>query len=164
MRRPTRSYPAQGRPSFPHVGTRTLVVGAKAPVFEAQSTRGTICLTDFRGKKHVILVVYPGEYTPLCVTHMQAFQKELARFEELGAQVVGVSPDRLDVQYLLSTRENLHFPLIADVKGEVMGLYAYTRMTFIIDKSGVIRFMQKGVPDTRTLINEVATLNCLGRA
>ena len=89
---------------------------------------------------------------------MQAFQNELQRFEKLNAQVVGVSPDSLATHNEFAEKYGLKFPLIADEKGEIQKLYAPGRVTFIIDKTGIIRFIQKGVPDNETLLNELSKL------
>ena len=41
-----------------------LVIGEKAPSFEAPSTQGTVRLSDFQGKKHVVLAFYIKDFTP----------------------------------------------------------------------------------------------------
>lgn len=46
------------------IGTHTLEVGEKAPLFEAQSTQGVTRLADFLGKKHVVLAFYFADFTP----------------------------------------------------------------------------------------------------
>jgi hypothetical protein len=41
-----------------------LTIGEKAPSFEASSTQGTLSLSDFQGKKHVVLAFYIKDFTP----------------------------------------------------------------------------------------------------
>jgi len=89
---------------------------------------------------------------------MQAFQNDLQRFEKLNAQVLGVSPDSLATHNEFGEKYGLKFPLIADDKGEIQKLYAPGRVTFIIDKSGTIRFIQNGVPDNEILLKELSKL------
>jgi len=48
--------------------------------------------------------------------------------------------------------------LLADEQGQMQKLYAPGRVTFLIDKGGVVRFVQKGVPDNRALLKELAKL------
>ena len=83
---------------------------------------------------------------------------DLKKFEKLNTQVLGVSPDTLKTHQRFTEKYDLHFPLIADDKGAIAGLYAPGRITFIIDKAGVIRFIQKGVPNTRVLLDELERL------
>ena len=89
---------------------------------------------------------------------MQAFQTDLQRFEKLNAQVLGVSTDSLATHEEFSSEHGLSFPLIADERGELQKLYAPGRVTFIIDKTGTVRFVQKGIPVNQTLLDELANL------
>ncbi len=89
---------------------------------------------------------------------MTAFQNDLRHFEKLNTQVLGVSPDTLGTHREFAERYGLNFPLIADEKGALTRLYGPGRVTFIIDKGGIIRFIHKGVPDNRVLLNELEKL------
>lgn len=89
---------------------------------------------------------------------MRAFQDDLQRFEKLNAQVLGVSTDSLATHNEFANAYGLTFPLVVDDKGEIQRSYAPGRVTFIIDKSGTIRFIQKGVPDNKILLTELSKL------
>ena len=89
---------------------------------------------------------------------MQAFQDDLARFEKLNAQVLGVSPDSVATHIEFAKKYGLKFPLLADEQGQMQKLYAPGRVTFLIDKNGVVRFIQKGIPDNKVLLKELAGL------
>ena len=89
---------------------------------------------------------------------MQAFQRDLSRFEGLNAQVLGVSPDSPATHDEFRAKYGITFPLISDEKGAVQKEYAPGRVTFIIDKAGVVRFIQKGVPDNELLLRELEKL------
>lgn len=89
---------------------------------------------------------------------MQAFQNDLARFEKLNAQVLGVSPDDVATHGEFAEKYGLKFPLLADDRGKIQKQYAPGRVTFIIDKNGVVRFVQKGVPDNNLLLKELSAL------
>lgn len=158
----TRSSPGSRIPY--HSGSRLISIGSRAPIFEAWSTEGVISLIDYRGRKHVVLAFYPQDFSAICTAQMQSFQRDLSKFQDLGAEIIGVSPDNLERHHRFSRENNLQFPLISDVKGDVTGLFSTDRMTYLIDREGIVRFIQKGVADTKILINELATLNCLGRA
>ena len=83
---------------------------------------------------------------------------DLKKFEKLNTQVLGVSPDTLKTHQRFTEKYDLHFPLIADEKGAIATMYAPGRITFIIDKAGVIRYIQKGVPNARVLLDELEKL------
>lgn len=89
---------------------------------------------------------------------MLAFQRDLSRFEGLNAQVLGVSPDSPVTHDEFRAKHGITFPLISDEKGEVQKKYAPGRITFIIDRAGVVRFIQKGVPDNALLLRELEKL------
>ena len=88
---------------------------------------------------------------------MQAFQDGIARFEELNAQVLGVSSDTLETHRDFARKLGLSFPLIAD-DGVIRKLYGGGRRTYLIDQSGIIRFFYKGMPDNDTLLREISNL------
>lgn len=89
---------------------------------------------------------------------MQAFQNDLARFEKLNAQVLGVSPDDVATHSEFAKKYSLKFPLLADEQGQIQKQYAPGRVTFIIDKNGVVRFVQHGVPKNKDLLKELSKL------
>jgi peroxiredoxin Q/BCP len=88
---------------------------------------------------------------------MQAFQNDFKRFEKLNAQVLGVSRDDLETHQAFAKELGLQFPLIAD-DGTIIKLYGSGRITYIIDQSGVIRYVNKGMPENDRLIEELEKL------
>lgn len=89
---------------------------------------------------------------------MLAFQNDFDCFERLNAQVLGVSPDSLATHQEFAKKHDLRFPLISDPKGDLQKMYASGGVTFIVDKTGTIRFIQKGTPDNEALLRELALL------
>ena len=89
---------------------------------------------------------------------MQAFQNDLDRFEKLNAQVLGVSSDSVATHGEFAKKYSLKFPLLADDQGKIQKQYAPGRVTFIIDKNGVVRFVKNGVPDNKELLQELSKL------
>ncbi len=89
---------------------------------------------------------------------MQAFQKELSLFEEQDAQVLGVSSDTVATHAEFAREHGLAFPLLADENGTIQKLYGAGRATFVIDKAGIIRHIQRGFPDTAKLLANLAKL------
>ncbi len=88
---------------------------------------------------------------------MQAFQRDLAQFEKLNAQVLGISSDSLETHQKFADKYQISFPLIAD-DGSLKNLYSNRRNTYIIDRQGIIRFIQSGIPDNQELLKQLAQL------
>jgi peroxiredoxin Q/BCP len=88
---------------------------------------------------------------------MQAFQSDIARFEKLNAQVLGVSPDSLQTHHDFAEHLGLSFPLISD-EGVLRTLYGGGRITYLIGQDGIIRFLHKGMPENNTLLGEISAL------
>ncbi len=56
-------------------------------------------------------------------------------------------------------RQNkISFPLLADERGEIRQLFGGGRITYIVDQNGIIRFVQKGIPDNKALLKELEKL------
>lgn len=88
---------------------------------------------------------------------MKAFQNDIARFEELNVQVLGVSSDSLESHKAFSDQLGLSFPLITD-DGSISKLYGSGRVTTLIDQEGIVRYVYKGMPDNEKLLQEVSNL------
>jgi len=88
---------------------------------------------------------------------MKAFQNDLERFEKLGARVLGVSGDSLETHKDFVTKLGLNFSLLVD-DGTIRKLYGSGRITYLIDSSGFIRYVHKGMPDNDKLIQEIGKL------
>lgn len=88
---------------------------------------------------------------------MQAFQDDLARFEKLNAQVLGVSSDTLETHLDFVEKLGLGFPLVAD-DGVIRKLYGGGRITYLIDQAAIIRFLHKGMPDNDMLLRKIRNL------
>ena len=86
---------------------------------------------------------------------MQAFQQDIKKFESLKAQVLGISPDDVETHQRFSKELGLRFPLIADTDRKIQALYRQGRVTFVIDRQGVIRFIQEGMPKNDVLLDQV---------
>ena len=89
---------------------------------------------------------------------MQAFQKDLKKFEGLNAQVLGISTDNVETHKKFSDEYKLQFPLIADVSEQIRKLYAPGRITYLIDKNGIIRSIQEGVPRNKDFLKAIEKL------
>jgi peroxiredoxin Q/BCP len=88
---------------------------------------------------------------------MKAFQNNIERFEKLGAQVLGVSADSLETHNDFVEKLGLNFSLLVD-EGAIRKIYGSGRLTYLIDQSGIIRYVHKGMPDNDRLLLEVGKL------
>jgi peroxiredoxin Q/BCP len=76
----------------------------------------------------------------------------------LDAQIIGVSADSMETNRNFSEENGIAFPLITDKDKTIKKLYGRGRVTYLIDKSGVIRFIQKGVPNNQDFIENLRKL------
>jgi peroxiredoxin Q/BCP len=151
--------------------TAQLKVGDKAPAFSLHSYTSeggsnTINLSDFHGKKNVILAFYPKDDTPGCTKEMCSFSEDLSHFTNAQTQVLGISCDSISSHEKFTSNHNLKLPLLADEKGEVgkkYGAVAETggnasRVLFVIDKQGVVRHIINGMPTNSELLEIIKGL------
>ncbi len=118
-----------------------LTTGDRAPAFRLPDADGrTVALADFRGRR-LVLYFYPADLTPGCTTEACDFNDELATLEDLGAAVVGVSPDGAATHQTFRDRHGLRFPLLSDPDHAVMGAYGAYGEKSLYGKTvvGVIR-------------------------
>ena len=127
-------------------------VGDRAPAFRLPATGGSMMsLEDFAGK-HLVLVFYPGDDSPVCTKQLGSYNRDLAEFEALDAQVVGISAQSIDSHESFALKLGLKFPLLADSDKAVAGLYGTLgplgfarRSVFIVDGQGVIRYAHRAI-------------------
>src|SRR5260370_14697663 len=93
--------------------------GTSAPDFSLTTNDGSqISLKDYRGK-WVVLYFYPKDFTSGCTMEARNFQRDLAKFEQSGAVVLGVSVDTAQSHKDFCAKEGLNFKLLADPNAKV---------------------------------------------
>jgi len=131
------------------------VAGTQAPDFSLTTSDGSqISLKDYRGK-WVVLYFYPKDFTSGCTMEARNFQRDLAKFEQSGAVVLGVSVDTAQSHKDFCAKEGLNFKLLADPDAKVSTEYGSVmdykgeklaaRNTFIINPNGEIAKVYTGV-------------------
>ncbi len=129
--------------------------GTPAPDFSLTTSDGSqVSLKDYRGK-WVVLYFYPKDFTSGCTLEARNFQRDLAKYEEVGAVVLGVSVDTAQSHKDFCAKEGLNFKLLADPDAAVSTEYGSVmdykgeklaaRNTFIINPQGEIAKVYTGV-------------------
>jgi peroxiredoxin Q/BCP len=130
-------------------GERAPASGTLAPEFTLNSQDNKpVSLRDFRGK-WVVLYFYPKDFTSGCTIEAHNFQRDLERYEQKNAVILGVSVQNESSHQKFCTKEGLSFKLLADTKYVVSTSYdslvnlgvtkLSTRHTFLIDPEGIVR-------------------------
>jgi peroxiredoxin Q/BCP len=123
-------------------------VGDQAPDFTLKDQDSVeTSLSEYRGKQTVVLYFYPKDETPVCTKEACGFRDNYEAFVDAGAAVIGVSSDSVESHRSFATTRALPFRLLADTQGEVRKLFGVPkalglmpgRVTYIIDKEGVVR-------------------------
>lgn len=127
-------------------------VGDKAPLFVLKNQdQLNVRLKNFLGKKNVILVFYPLDFTPVWTGEMSEYREDYSRLQDLDTEVFGISVDSYASDKEFKKQLDLPFDLLSDWDRQVAREYGAfderqkvaTRKSFLIDKKGVIRFIQK---------------------
>ena len=130
------------------------LLGQPAPDFELPDADMTpVRLSDYRGRKNVVLYFYPKDDTPGCTIEAQEFSDLLDEFERLDTVVLGVSPDNCMSHGEFRDKYGLTVRLLADPEAKVCEAYGVMkeverngetrrkleRSTFIIDRDGIVQ-------------------------
>lgn len=99
---------------------KRLEIGDQAPAFTLPNDSGeTTSLADYQGKR-MLVYFYPRANTPGCTTEACDFRDSLTQLNDLGIEVVGISPDTVDKLVAFREKNNLTFPLLADPDKNVL--------------------------------------------
>jgi peroxiredoxin (alkyl hydroperoxide reductase subunit C) len=130
------------------------LIGDRFPDIRVETTHGTINLPDDYEGEWFVLFSHPGDFTPVCTTEFVAFEQRREEFEELNAELIGLSVDRVHshIKWTDWIEEELDvdvgFPIIADETGGVasrIGMIhpgagtATVRAVFLVNPEGIIR-------------------------
>ena len=133
-----------------------LLIGDTAPAFTLRGTDGTdagrrdYALDDYRGRP-VVVVFYPEDHTAVCTQQLRTYTAQIADFDDVGAQVLAVSPQSIESHEGFARQEGgFAFPLLADedrVVGEAYGIIGplgfYRRSAFVVDGAGTLRYAHR---------------------
>ncbi len=122
-------------------------MGDKAPSFEGITDSGEkISFSSLIGK-YVVLYFYPKDNSYGCTAEACGFRDNWEKIQSMGATVIGISSQSTETHSGFKKKNSLPFTLVSDPKNEIRKIYGATglitppRITFLIDKEGVVRFV-----------------------
>ena len=129
----------------------SLEVGSIAPDFELNDQFGQkVSLSSFKGHKNVVITFYPFAFTGTCTGELCALRDDISAFLNESVQLLAISCDSPFTQKVFAERENYQFPVLSDfwphgATAKAYGVFEESRGcalrgTFIIDKTGVVRW------------------------
>lgn len=153
-------------------------IGQEAPDFSLyDSGKNKISLSDFAGKKNVLLLFFPQAFTGVCTKELCAIRDDIGRYGNDNVQVLGISVDSVFTLAKFKLDQQYNYPLLSDFNKEVSALYdvlnpSFTdmgmrgvskRSAFIIDKEGVVQYTEvlehAGLmPDFKAIDDKIASL------
>src|SRR5215204_6954554 len=133
--------------------TTELKVGDTAPDFSLQASDGkTYKLSDFKGKKAVVVAWFPKAFTQGCTIECKSLAANGAKIREYDVAYFMASVDPLDQNTKFAAENKADFPLLSDPTKETATAYGVlmpagiaNRWTFYINKDGSIAFIDKSI-------------------
>jgi peroxiredoxin len=152
-------------------------VGQKAPDFSLFDTeRKKISLSDFKGK-NILILFYPQAFSRTCTAELCTVRDNIARYDNVNAQVLGISVDSVFTLKRYKEEQGYNFPLLSDFNKEASAAYdslyenwilemkgVSKRSAFIVDKDGIIQYAElvetkDAVPDFEAINKKLKLLN-----
>jgi len=149
-------------------------VGQEAPDFELKDQTGQpVRLSDYRGKKHVVVVFYPLSFTGVCESEMCGIRDSIDAFRSEEVETIAISVDAPPTHQRWANEQGFEFPLLSDFwpHGAVAQAYGVfderlglaTRGTFIVDQDGKVVYVDNNpIPEARDQDAWKAALRDLG--
>ena len=136
-----------------------ILEGKKCPSFEGECTNNkTVSNNDLIGK-NVVIYFYPKDSTPGCTTEGQDFRDNYESFKKTNTEIIGVSRDSIKSHENFKSKQNFPFELLSDPDEKMCKAFDVMKMksmygreyigvdrsTFLIDKSGIVKKIWRGV-------------------
>jgi peroxiredoxin len=148
-----------------------LSVGTAAPDFSLKDqNQKDVKLSDYRGKKNVVMVFYPLDWSPVCTNEHACLVNDMKQFDKLDAQVLGLSVDSVWSHKAFAEKTGIQYPLLADFQprgavAEKFGVYLADkgitgRAIAIVDRKGNVAWFKNYdipvVPDIKEVSDALA--------
>jgi peroxiredoxin Q/BCP len=145
---------------------KDLAVGDKAPDFTLKDQDGTeVTLSDFKGKKNVVLVFYPGDMTPGCTMQLCAIRDDWSKFVRTDTVVFGMNHGDAESHKLFIKKHAFPFPLLIDKDKKISTRYGAMKKFFkamvikrtvvVVGKDGTILFLKRGMPKDADILKAI---------
>lgn len=140
-----------------------LKVGDTAPDFELEDQNGKkVRLSQFNGKKNVILAFFPFAFSPVCTNELGELKEKEEAIKKMDAQVLAASVDSTWSQKAFAKELSVKFPLLSDFGKKTAALYGSLyedkgfakRSIFVIDKKGRVAYKRQYEPAQQPDIEE----------
>jgi mycoredoxin-dependent peroxiredoxin len=150
-----------------------LSVGTAAPDFSLKDqNQRDVKLSDYRGKKNVVIVFYPLDWSPVCTNEHVCVVNDIKQFDKLDAQVLGLSVDSVWSHKAFAEKMGIQYPLLADFQprgaiADKFGVYLADkgitgRAIVIVDRAGKIAWFKNYdipvVPDIKEVSEALANV------
>jgi peroxiredoxin len=133
----------------------SIQAGQKAPPFSLyDSDKNKVNLSEYAGK-NVLLLFFPLAFTSVCTAELCSVRDNLARYNQLNAEVFGISVDSLHTLNRFKQDQHLNFRLLSDFNKEVSAEYGCLydkfsfdmkgvskRAAFVLDKNGIVKYAE----------------------
>jgi peroxiredoxin len=155
---------------------QTIILNEPAIDFCLTDTRGNeIRLSDYKGKRNILLVFNRGYACPFCRRHMSNLQKDYSAFLERDTEILTLGPNSVKDYQRFWTVQNIPFIGCADIGNQVAKTYfqefnllklGWVPALFIIDKNQIIRFKHYGknmadIPDNQVVLDVIDQINAV---
>jgi peroxiredoxin len=139
--------------------------GSPAPDFALPNqARETVRLSDFRGRRNVVVAFHPLAFTPVCSVQVQAYERERPQLDGLDAEVLVLSTDPGPAKRAWAESLGVHVQMLSDFhpQGAVATAYGVMghgglaeRAVFVVDKQGIVRWAAKYRMDEQPPVEDV---------
>jgi peroxiredoxin Q/BCP len=128
---------------------KSVKVGDAVPEFILRDQNDSVFnVADYIGKKILVVYFYPKDESPVCTKEACSFRDNYSDFTNAGAMVVGINSGSVESHRHFQTNHQLPFTLLSDPGNKVLKLFGVKskfmisgRETFVIDRSGKVRFL-----------------------
>lgn len=132
-------------------------IGSVAPDFKLfDSDKNPVTLSDYKGKKNVVLLFFPLAFTGVCTKELCSVRDDIGKYDNEKTQVFGISVDAFPSLAKFKEEQQYNYPLLSDFNKEVAESYgalysSFTpmemkgvakRSAFIVDKEGIVRYAE----------------------
>lgn len=139
-----------------------IAIGAEAPEFELPDQNGEMVkLSDFRGKRHLLVIFVRGDWCPGCHMMLRTYQREAERFRAKNIHVLSIGPDPAGVNKDMVERLGLDFKVLSDEGQKTAMIYGVQMQeydndfaekyeegiplpaSFLVDKNGKVQYVSR---------------------